>query len=144
MDGHKGKPVLLTGHSLGGALAQIASIDIANYAQSSGNNAMVYLYDFGAPRWGNLKMIKYFEECIGRNEGYQYRIVNKADPVPKLPTRHSFQGWHHAGTEIHYTSIDPLKYIQCDGSGEDSRCRYHLIRIPDHTEYLGVDKHPGN
>ena len=105
---------------------------------------MVYLYDFGAQRWGNLKMIKYFEECIGRNGGYQYRIVNKHDPVPKLPTRNGFQGWHHAGTEIHYTSIDPLKYIQCDGPGEDSRCRYHLIRIPDHLKYLGVDEDCGN
>ena len=73
-------------------------------------------------------------------------MINKPDPVPKIPTEHSFQAWHHAGTGIHYTSPDPLKYIlvQCNGSGEDSRCRYHLIWIPDHLQYLGVDEDCGN
>ena len=136
MQQHKGKPILITGHSLGAALAQIASMDIANYAKSIGNNALVYLYDYGSPRWGNLALIQYFESLIG----YHFRLVNKHDIVPTVPAEdlglHS--KYHHSSTEVWYTSDSPLKYTQCDGSGEDRFCSYFGYSIEDHLHYLNI------
>eukprot|EP01084_Bolivina_argentea_P153151 267054_1 len=136
MDSHRHAPVLLTGHSLGAAVAQLAAIDIANYATNTSNDALIYSYNFGSPRWGNLVMAKYFESLVG----YHFRLTNQHDPVPTLPYKHmgDYAEYHHSWTEIWYTSDDPLTYQQCDGSGEDPGCFYVGDDPNDHLHYLGV------
>ena len=66
-----GEPLYLTGHSLGGALAVVATrfLDAGNLAAC---------YTFGSPRVGNLALAREFKTPI-------YRIVNAADAVPRLP-----------------------------------------------------------
>lgn len=64
-------PLFITGHSLGGALAKIASIDI-----KPKNIAAVYT--FGAPRVGNQRI----DESIGVP---LYQTIHAADLVPRLP-----------------------------------------------------------
>jgi predicted lipase len=41
------------GHSLGGALAQLAAIDIARGAQQQLLHVKIFCYTFGSPRVGN-------------------------------------------------------------------------------------------
>merc|ERR1712228_565363 len=136
MEQHNGKPILITGHSLGAAIAQIAAMDIANYANSVDNDALIYLYDYGSPRWGNLALIEHFEGLIG----YHYRVVNKHDIVPTVPAEdlglHS--KYHHSGTEVWYTNDSPLQYTECDGSGEDKKCNYFGYSAEDHLHYLNI------
>lgn len=67
-------PLYVTGHSLGGALAIVATRFIA--ADSLGA-----CYTFGAPRVGNVHMGQVFKTPI-------YRVVNAADAVPRLPPVH--------------------------------------------------------
>ncbi len=62
--------VYFTGHSLGGALATLAS---SYFARLSGP-----LYTFGAPRVGNAA----FCETLPR---LSFRFINAGDPVPYLP-----------------------------------------------------------
>ena len=133
---HAGKPILVTGHSLGAALAQIASIDIATYAKSVSSNTLIYLYDYGSPRWGNAVLMNYYESLIG----YHFRLVNKHDIVPTIPATYlgTHSPFHHSWTEIWYTSTSPLNYTQCDGSGEDKKCDYFGDSVSDHLDYLGV------
>lgn len=64
-------PVYITGHSLGGALAVVAT-----WYQSS--DRLAACYTFGAPRAGDQGLIDRFKTPI-------YRIVNVADPVPFTP-----------------------------------------------------------
>lgn len=66
-----GEPLYVTGHSLGGALAVVATrfIDDCNLAAC---------YTFGSPRVGDLSLAKVFKTPI-------YRMVNAADAVPRLP-----------------------------------------------------------
>lgn len=45
--------VLVTGHSLGGALAMLAAHDIAKALEALDRNTSVACYTFGAPRVGN-------------------------------------------------------------------------------------------
>ncbi len=66
-----GEPLYVTGHSLGGALAVVATrfLDAGNLAAC---------YTFGSPRVGDLSLAKEFKTPI-------YRVVNAADAVPRLP-----------------------------------------------------------
>lgn len=66
------KTVIITGHSLGGALATIAAREL----ESRYNIAACYT--FGAPRVGD-------EVWCGKIKTKIYRVVNAADPVTMLP-----------------------------------------------------------
>ena len=136
MDEHKGKPILITGHSLGAALAQLCAMDISNYAKENNNGGLIYLYSYGSPRWGNMVMINYFEGLIG----YHFRLVNEKDVVPTVPYEDmgDHSKYHHSWTEIWYTKDNPLTYKQCDGSGEDKKCSYIGYSIEDHLNYLNI------
>jgi pimeloyl-ACP methyl ester carboxylesterase len=68
-----GKPLFLTGHSMGGALAVLTACRLAKR-----NRPAVATYTFGAPRVGDPTF------C----DGYSlptYRIVNRLDLVPEMP-----------------------------------------------------------
>lgn len=73
LDGEEVKdlPLYITGHSLGGALAVVATW----YLDSQ---RLAACYTFGAPRVGDTGLLGWFKSPI-------YRIVNYADPVPFMP-----------------------------------------------------------
>ncbi len=71
LQGFEDLPLYITGHSLGGALAVVAT-----WYQSSARLAACYT--FGAPRVGDQGLIDKFKTPI-------YRIVNGPDPVPFVP-----------------------------------------------------------
>ena len=66
-----GEPLYLTGHSLGGALAVVAT-------RFLDQGSLAACYTFGSPRVGDLSLAKEFRTPI-------YRMVNAADAVPRLP-----------------------------------------------------------
>ncbi|KJJ84011.1 Lipase family protein [Candidatus Omnitrophus magneticus] len=71
---HDNYSIFITGHSLGGALAVIATHELDRYNLSA-------CYTFGSPRVGNEQ----FGDAIKKTP--IYRIVNKYDIVPCLPFR---------------------------------------------------------
>lgn len=72
------RPLWITGHSLGGALAVLSAWlfqrKFVNVHQ---------VYTFGGPMIGNVEASKAFDRELA---GKVYRYVNGPDPVPKLPT----------------------------------------------------------
>jgi hypothetical protein len=68
----KSKPLFITGHSLGGALATIA---IKHLKHKGG---IASCYTFGSPRVGDEKWMENIKTPV-------YRLVNAADPVTMLP-----------------------------------------------------------
>ena len=74
--GYEDIPLYITGHSLGGALATLATWYISG-------EKLAACYTFGAPRVGDDKLLNYFRTPI-------YRIVNGADPVPFVPPSKMF------------------------------------------------------
>jgi triacylglycerol lipase len=64
-------PIYITGHSLGGALAQIASAVFAD-------DQIAACYTYGSPRVGNV----YFDSWV---KPPSYRVMNYADIVPEFP-----------------------------------------------------------
>ena len=75
----KNKPLFITGHSLGGALATIAAKKLSHQA------GIAACYTFGAPRVGDEHWISEIKTPI-------YRLINAADCVPMLPPGSTFTG----------------------------------------------------
>lgn len=137
MEKYVNKTVLITGHSLGAAVAQLCALDIVKNVQKLKTNNKVYLYTYGSPRWGNLYMAQYFASMVW----YHYRLVNVHDAVPQWPGPNNpdiASEYHHTWTEIWYTSDNPLTYQQCDSSGEGKACSYSEESKADHYMYLGI------
>lgn len=72
------RPLWLTGHSLGGALALLAG-----WLFRRRFIRVHQIYTFGAPMIGNDEVAKAFDRELG---GRVFRFVNLLDPVPQLPT----------------------------------------------------------
>lgn len=72
----KPRQVIITGHSLGGALGTLAAFDIANTL-----SIRPTLYTFGCPRVGNRWFIRKYHGKVK----HSFRIVNDDDIVPHLP-----------------------------------------------------------
>lgn len=86
------KPLVLSGHSLGGAMATLA----ASQLPASG------LYTFGEPRAGNAEFARFLDRQS--EEGLTYhRYVDCCDLVTRVPP--GFMGFKHAG-ELHYIDAD--------------------------------------
>ncbi len=74
----KDLPLYITGHSLGGALAVVATYCISN-------DSVGACYTFGGPRVGNLAFGQSIKTPI-------YRFINAADLVPRLPPSYLIEG----------------------------------------------------
>ncbi|MHA2251619.1 MAG: lipase family protein [Candidatus Kariarchaeaceae archaeon] len=84
--------VIVTGHSLGGAVATLAASALANELKHK-PNIKIGLVTFGAPRPGNVVFAKKVERAL---KNRIHRFVNVGDPTPHVPFG-IFRTWKHAG-----------------------------------------------
>lgn len=84
-----GKPVFVTGHSLGGALAALAAQEIERARAGS----VRAVYTFGMPRTGNATFSDSYNAVLGSRT---YRLVHADDIVPMVPPS-SVQQARHVG-----------------------------------------------
>ncbi|KEG08384.1 putative lipase [Trypanosoma grayi] len=141
-------PLLVTGHSLGGAMALLAAADLASQSSSVGAVPRIQLYTFGAPRVGNEEFADWVTAvfCNGGHESY--RVTHNRDVVSHVPSMLS--GFKHVSHEVWYDNDGNASYRSCkDESGkncsskdvsEDPECSNSIILISanDHLLYLGV------
>ncbi|KAK9460412.1 Alpha/Beta hydrolase protein [Lipomyces oligophaga] len=110
--------LLVTGHSLGGAIAVLAGADLL------GMGYKPEITTFGQPRVGNSRFADFFDFLVLSSDIVRYRVTHKSDPVPQVPSGADYK---HDSNEI-YISKGPLSpspedcYI-CEGQ-EDSECSY--------------------
>ena len=114
--------VTLVGHSLGGAVAALASLDF----ESRGWNPQVTT--FGEPRIGNQALTQYIDNSfsdVGRIDitGRYRRVTHIDDPVPLLPLTEWGYRTHAGEVYISKPELSPeakdLRY--CEGD-EDPSC----------------------
>ena len=88
--------ILITGHSLGGALATLAMPDVLN--QPFATNISPILYNVASPRVGHDDFQSYFDSHVN----ISYRIVNQWDVVPHVPP--ALAGYVHVGNQLNIDS----------------------------------------
>lgn len=135
-----GVKMMVTGHSMGGAMAAFCALDLTvNFGIKD-----IQAVTFGQPRIGNSIFATYYSALVPQT----YRITHDHDMVPHLPPYYSFLPqwtYHHFGREIwiYKISLGSLSYELervCDNSGEDPTCSRSVSgnSIADHLCYLGV------
>lgn len=114
------RPVFITGHSLGGALATICSLDL--YLRLNLHHKEIFVSTFGAPRVGNKNFQMIYNDCVP----IHWRIVVGPDVVAKLPK----MGYKHVGKKVLITVdgdlfIDPNSLELNIWSGDVASILYH-------------------
>lgn len=104
--------IVVTGHSLGGAIAQLAfaSLKGLNYTVTKG-------FTYGQPRVGNVQFADWFDKLAGASDtaagiGSYYRSTHTIDGVPQEPPW--WTGFQHSRTE--FFEQDP------ESAGKTYRC----------------------
>uniref|UniRef100_A0A1I7VYB7 Lipase_3 domain-containing protein n=1 Tax=Loa loa TaxID=7209 RepID=A0A1I7VYB7_LOALO len=145
------RPIIFTGHSLGGSLASLASAHFANFYAKRELKIDIRLITFGEPRTGNRDYAFAHDTLVP----VSFRVVHQGDLVSHLPnclinirtfacsSRFSFGPYHH-GLEIWYPKnmTETSRYRLCSGQplNEDQTCSngyYRHYTINDHLFYFG-------
>lgn len=119
--------IVVTGHSLGGALATLTSLDMIQ----NGFPKEIQLVTFGQPRVGNVN----FAEFASASLLNPIRITHYRDSVPHVPYHrvffHTSREWYEDNLGVIHT---------CEGL-EDPSCAYqwYYTTISDHMTYLGLN-----
>lgn len=93
------KTIVLTGHSLGGAIAMIAAVEWSDWLDENGIS-IEHIYTFGQPAAGDKKFANNFNERRGE---HCHRFVNNNDIVARLPPLHT-----HCDKLMHFDSNGAL------------------------------------
>ncbi len=93
---NKPRPVYITGHSLGGALAVMATAELANDEEAEVRDSIAACYTFGCPKAGDRTFDQYVKVPL-------YRITNGFDVVPGVPP--IFSGYKHVGDTRYFGKL---------------------------------------
>ncbi|KAI5072460.1 hypothetical protein GOP47_0012566 [Adiantum capillus-veneris] len=91
--------VYVTGHSLGGALATLAALELSTSRLSREHRINITMYNFGSPRVGNKRFADQYNEIVKDS----WRVVNHLDIIPTVPR---LMGYCHVATPIYLTAGD--------------------------------------
>ncbi|RKO87428.1 Alpha/Beta hydrolase protein [Blyttiomyces helicus] len=115
----------VVGHSMGGAIASIATLDIV----ATFPNSVVKTYTYGQPRTGNKIWSDWYNSLPIVTSGNVYRITHNIDPVPQgAPTcSDPVLCYHHHDTPIFlpdFAYTDSAPVVSCESNaGEDINCQ---------------------
>jgi hypothetical protein len=126
------KRLLVTGHSLGGALAAMVSACFS--VMGSAVRPVSAIYTFGQPRIGLHDFCNTYGRIL---DGKLVRFVNKQDLVPRVP----FRGWDYSdeGTMIHFDTSG-VPSIQADEwQGFLARTFQSIGDFAEIMTHIGVD-----
>jgi hypothetical protein len=97
-----GYPLVVTGHSLGGAMATVTATALRSLEEFKHLSQNILLYTYGAPMVGNPELINEIQGHGNKN----FRVTKGSDPVPHVPV--------DAGTRWHFKQFFPQYHIRGD------------------------------
>ncbi len=137
----------VTGHSMGGALAVFASLELVHTLGLRPTK----LYTFGQPRIGNDAFRTFVQGSLAAASCAHFRVTHHRDPIPHLPPQQPL-GFRHEPQEVFYPAALPVPpllrdssssppYVVCSATeGEDPQGsnQYRVaLNLVDHVTYLG-------
>ncbi|MQL70915.1 hypothetical protein Taro_003274 [Colocasia esculenta] len=96
---------LVTGHSLGGALAVLFLAVLALHQESWMLERLEGVYTYGQPKVGDKSFGRFVSEHLDRPHKRYYRFVYGSDIVPGMPWDVCPFLFEHFGTCLHYDSL---------------------------------------
>ncbi|KAJ7698320.1 alpha/beta-hydrolase [Mycena rosella] len=117
--------VVVTGHSLGAALATMTGAMIKDAVDPS---VAVSVTGFGLPRGGNAAWADFLDSGVGVTY-----MSNQQDPVPTVPPQ--FLGFQHSSGEIHIVDDSGTNIVACPGQDNEACSTGNSLlaaSIPDH------------
>ena len=116
--------LVVTGHSLGGAIGALAVAEIKKRAQNANRVITVDLYSYGAPRIGNQKLIDFI---ANQGMGEIYIVKHYNDMIPRFPPTE--KDW----LPLPWSYADfPIEYYINTGNEKDQNVRPSDIIRYDH------------
>ncbi|XP_059074644.1 triacylglycerol lipase OBL1-like [Cryptomeria japonica] len=112
LEEHKDAKFIVTGHSLGGALAILFPAILLLHNQKKLLEKLFAVYTFGQPRVGDEDMGNYMNKNINQPQPRYFRVVYCNDMIPRLPYDDKEFLFKHFGACIYYSSCYKQKTLK--------------------------------
>ncbi|NP_001292939.1 uncharacterized LOC105631306 [Jatropha curcas] len=104
LEEHKNAKFVVTGHSLGGALAILFPSVLVIQEETEILRRLLNIYTFGQPRIGDVQLGNFMEAHLNYPKTRYYRVVYCNDMVPRVPFDDNVFAFKHFGTCLYYDS----------------------------------------
>lgn len=102
---HENAKFVITGHSLGGALAILFPTVLVLHEEEEVMERLLGVYTYGQPRVGNRELGRYMESHLEHPKSKYFRVVYCNDLVPRLPYDNKTFLYKHFGICLYYDSL---------------------------------------
>ncbi|XP_042495186.1 triacylglycerol lipase OBL1-like [Macadamia integrifolia] len=99
---NKGAKIMITGHSLGGALAILFPAILVHHQEASILSSLFGVYTFGQPRVGDKQFGSFMEKQLNAKFKRYIRVVYRYDIVPRVPFDDPCSQFKHFGDCLYY------------------------------------------
>ncbi|XP_055826103.1 triacylglycerol lipase OBL1-like, partial [Solanum dulcamara] len=114
---HENARFVVTGHSLGGALAILFPTMLVIHEETDVMKRLLGVYTYGQPRIGNRQLRRFMEEHLEHPVPKYFRVVYSNDLVPRLPYDDKTFLYKHFGICMYYSSL----YVEQEVHEEPNR-----------------------
>ncbi|KAM7480675.1 hypothetical protein LguiA_028888 [Lonicera macranthoides] len=127
---HKKAKFMVTGHSLGGALAILFPTVLLLHEEKEVMQRLLGVHTFGQPRVGNRQLGRFVEAHLVHPNPKYFRVVYCNDLVPRLPYDNQTFLYKHVGVCLYYNSF----YVEQKVPEEPNRNYFGLrFLIPEYV-----------